>query len=242
MQKLRIQGGWILFMICAVLFAALAFMPLRFALANGWTKKAGISAKIAQGNVWDGAVADLRVGALSIGYVNTGLRVLPLLTGSAVYDVNRDPMPAQPGFSAVVNKGWGTAAIGQVTGTANYQSAGSDLPISAAEFRNFSVAFGSAGCRNAGGSVRLLLKSGAIPGVNLDGGLLGNAKCKGGALFLPLVSSSAMERADVTLKSDGSFSVAMTIINPEAQTAALLSVAGFQPISGGLKKVLNGRL
>ena len=242
MRMLRIQRGWIIFMLCALLFAALVFMPLRFALANGSVKNAAVSARVAQGNVWDGAITDLRVGALSFGDVNAGLRFLPLLTGTAVYDVNRDSMPAQPGFSAVLSKGWDTATIGQVTGSANYQSAGSGLPISAAEFRDFSVVFGSGGCRGASGSVRLLLKPGAIPGVNLDGGLLGNAKCKGGALFLPLASSSALERADVTLKSDGTFSLAITIINPETQTAALLSVAGFQPISGGLKKVMNGRL
>jgi hypothetical protein len=115
------------------------------------------------------------------------------------------------------------------------------LPISSAEFQDFSARFANGKCRSASGSVRLLLKTGAIPGINTDGGFLGSAQCKAGALYLPLVSQSAMERIDLSIQADGKYSLSIKLNNVDPQSAVLLSVAGFQPVAGGYMLIINDR-
>ncbi len=237
----RLSRRWIMFTLTCFFIAFLVFMPLRFALGLAMPDKSTVNAKSVQGTIWSGSITDLKAGSLSFGDMRAGLAFLPLLTGRMDYRMSIDGLPANQGFTGTIGNGWGGFQANQITGTANYVSGGDMLPLSGIEFQNFSVRFAGSGCRNASGSVRLILKTGAIPGINIDSGFLGSAKCRGGKLFLPLVSGSAMERVDITIDAKGEYALSLTLNNADPNAAAMLSLAGFQPISGGYTRAFSGR-
>jgi len=93
---------------------------------------------------------------------------------------------------------------------------------------------------DAGGQVRMTL-SDIMSGLNLQNGMLGQPRCDGAELLLPLVSQSAMERADIRLSADGSYTVAIMLNADRGDQAATLNVAGFRPVDGGYRLVQKGR-
>ena len=92
----------------------------------------------------------------------------------------------------------------------------------------------------AGGQVRLNMSE-TLPGLNLQNGMLGQPRCDGAGLLLPLVSQSAMERADIRLSVDGSYTVTITLETDAAGQGTMLTVAGFRPVAGGYRFVQKGR-
>jgi general secretion pathway protein N len=71
--------------------------------------------------------------------------------------------------------------------------------------------------------------------------MLGQPRCDGAQLLLPLVSQSAMERADIRLSADGSYTVAVTLNADRGDQAAVLNIAGFRPVAGGFRLVQKGQ-
>lgn len=238
---LRASRRWSLFALVTLVCAIAALMPLRFAMAAAIPDNASFTARSVYGSVWDGGVNDLGIGAFSFGDVQARLRFFPLLTGKAELHFRRDGVPGTANLTGSVTKGLSGVSVDHLTGTASYASSKNILPISSADFQDFSARFANGKCRSAGGSVRLLLKTGAIPGINTDGGFLGNAQCKAGALYLPMVSQSAMERIDLSIQADGKYSLSIKLNNVDPQSAVLLSVAGFQPVAGGYMLIINDR-
>ena len=92
----------------------------------------------------------------------------------------------------------------------------------------------------ASGQVRLTMSE-TVPGLNLQNGLLGKPRCDGARLLLPLVSQSAMERADIRLSGDGAYKVTVTLDSNRGDPPALLNLAGFRPVAGGYRLVQKGR-
>jgi general secretion pathway protein N len=230
---------WILFTLLCLIGAVAAYMPLRYALAV--SNAPGVTAKSVQGVIWSGRFIDLKAGALTFGDVNARLRFFPLLTGRAEYEISQNPILGGNGFSGTVGNGWGGMQIEHLSGTANSRSNDSGLPLAGIEFQDFSVRFSGGKCRSASGSLRLLIQPDAIPGINIDSGFLGTAKCRSGKLFLPMVSGSAMERADISVDASGKYSVSLILNNVEPLAAPVLSLAGFRPIAGGYLQMFNGR-
>jgi general secretion pathway protein N len=233
--------GWSLAALVIFIFAFAALMPLRFAAAALVPDNAALTAKSVDGSIWDGNLTDLGIGAFSFGDVQTRLGFLPLFAGKAQLHFRRGGAPGNPEFTGSITKGLSGVSVNHLTGTASYVSSSNLLPISSAEFQDFSARFANGKCRSANGSVRLLLKTGAIPGINTEGGFLGNAQCKAGALSLPMVSQSAMERIDLSIRADGSYSLSIKLSDVEPQSAVLLSSAGFQPVAGGYVHIINDR-
>ena len=235
----RASRRWSLFALVTLICAIATFMPLRFAIAAAIPEYAPVTARSVYGSVWDGGVNDLGIGAFSFGDTQARLRFIPLLAGKAELLFRRDGASATPDLTGSITKGLSGVSVDRLTGTASYAASKNILPISSADFQDFSARFANGKCRSAGGSVRLLLKTGAIPGINTDGGFLGNAQCKAGALYLPMVSQSAMERIDLSIQADGKYSLSIRLNNVDPQSAVLLSVAGFGPVAGGYMQIFN---
>jgi general secretion pathway protein N len=237
----RFSRRWVLLSALGLILAILVFMPLRFAVGMAVPPASAITAKSVYGGIWAGGINDLNAGPLSFGSLRVRLGILPLLTGRAEYLLSPLDGAVDPGFNGTIGTGWGGVQIEHLTGAANHAQDAGPLPLSGAEFQDFSVRFAGGTCRSASGSIRLLLKPAAIPGINAEGGFLGNAKCREGKLFLPLISGSAMERIDLSIDANGKYSFALTLNNVEPQTAAMLSLNGFRPISGGYTQAFNGQ-
>lgn len=238
---LRASRRWSLFALVTLVCAIAAFMPLRFAMAAAIPDNAAVTARSVYGSVWDGGLNDFGIGAFSFGDTQARLRFLPLFAGKAELVFRRDGAPGAANLTGSVTKSLSGVSADHLTGTASYDTSQNLLPIASAEFQDFSARFANGKCRSAGGSVRLLLKTGAIPGINTGGGFLGSAQCKAGALYLPLVSQSAMERADLNIQADGKYSLSIKLNNVDPQSAVLLSAAGFQPVAGGYMQTINDR-
>ncbi len=237
----RLSRRWIILSGLVLLLAILVFMPLRFAVGMAVPSGSAISAKSVYGSIWSGGINNLNAGPLSLGNMRVRLALLPLITGRAEYLLSPMDAAIEPGFNGTIGTGWGGVQIEHLTGAANHGQSVTSLPLAGAEFQDFSVRFAGGTCRSANGSVRILLIPAAIPGINAEGGFLGNAKCREGKLFLPMVSSSAMERIDLSVDANGKYTFTLTLNNVEPQTAAMLTLNGFRPISGGYTQAFNGQ-
>lgn len=219
-----------------LLFVALiVFMPLRSIIGGD-----GISARRIDGIIWDGSVRDLRVGRITVGDVNARLHFLPLLLGRAEVSLFRGDAPLAPGISGSVTRRIGGFQMDGITATLPVQTLFAPLPAENIEFQDFSTRFIAGRCADAGGSVRLTL-AGTLPGVDIANGLLAKPKCEGGQLLIPLLSQSAMERVNIRISGDGSYSASIILEGDRTEQAALLTLAGFRAGAGGYQMVRKGR-
>ena len=218
------------------LLAILLFMPLRIPASA-----AGIAARSSQGSIVSGSLRDVSIGRIRVGDVNARLRLLPILAGRLGFALQRGDAPFAPGVSGTVGRSFGGPFADQISLTLD---GGSVLPgLEGSELRLEAVSFAFSGgkCQSASGTVRLRLQESALASV-VRGGMIGNAQCSNGDLFLPLISDSTMERAAIRLKSDGRFQSTFLVSAPSAEIALALGSAGFQPVSGGFRLVRSGKL
>jgi general secretion pathway protein N len=242
--------GWTAFAVLFFVLAASLFMPLRLAAGMSVPDTNALSAKSVYGTIWSGGVRDLKIGAFALGDADVRLKFLPLLTGRAEFiaasQQSQQPQPgllgSVSGISGTIGKGWGSVSAEGISGNAGYAGQNGSVPLSGIEFNNLSVRFTSGVCRSASGSVRLLLKSSALPGINTDGGFLGRVKCSAGKLLLPMTSQSAMERAELAIGADGGYLLTVTLQNSEPAAGNYALLAGFQPVAGGYRRSYRGHL
>jgi general secretion pathway protein N len=220
-----------------VLLIALAilFMPLRFLLPG----EAATARKV-EGIIWDGSIRDLKIGGLAIGDVNARLHFLPLLLGRATMSLSRGDTPFAPGVSGAVTRRPGGYSIDGLTASLSVATLFAPLPAESLQFTDFSARFVSGRCADAAGSVRLTAPAG-VAGLDLPNGLLGKPRCDKGDLLIPLLSQSAMEHVDIRLSTNGSYSATVFIEGDRVEQAAMLTLSGFRPVSGGYKLVRKGR-
>ena len=211
------------------------FIPLR-AVVGG----EGVTARKVEGIIWDGSVRDLRLGTLPVGDVNARLLIWPLFLGRAELLVSRGDAPLAPGITASVSRGIGGMSVHDLNATLPVGSLLAPFPAENIQFEGFSARFAAGRCIEAGGQVRLTL-SDSVPGLNLQNGMLGKPRCDGARLLLPLVSQSGMERADIRLSADGTYTIAVTLDANRGDQAALLNLSGFRPVAGGYRLVQKGR-
>ena len=212
------------------------FMPLRTVIAGE-----GVSARKVEGIIWDGSIRDLRIGKLPIGDVNARLHVLPLFLGRAHISVSRGDAPFAPGVSGSVIRRLGGFSITDLKATLPVAALFAPLPAENLELQDFAVRFTAGRCVNAGGNVRMTL-AGTVPGLDLSNGLIAKPRCDRGQLLIPLLSQSAMERVDIRISGDGTYTATIFVEGDRSEQAAALSVAGFRPVAGGYRMVRKGRL
>ncbi len=235
----RRNRGSSLLLIAASLIIFLVFMPLSVVINAAIPKTASVTAKAVSGSIWRGVVADLKIGPLAMGRVETALKIFPLFLARTDFHIDRSAGEGQPSLTGTMSSGLGSSALRNVTGQIPLTMVDERLPLSRVELQDFSARFESGRCRQASGSVRLMMKPGGLSSLGLDSGFLGQARCDGNALLLPLVSQSAMERADIRISPGGSYTITINIQNQNPQSALLLTAYGFQPISGGHRLIVK---
>jgi general secretion pathway protein N len=219
----------------ALAAAAIVFMPLRTIVAED-----AITARKVDGIIWDGSIRDLRLGKVAVGDVNARLLFSPLFMGRAEILLSRGNSPFVPGINGSVSRGISGVSVSNLSATLPVGALLAPFPAENIQFEGFSARFADSKCMNAGGQVRLTL-SDIIPGLNLQNGMLGQPRCDGAQLLLPLVSQSAMERADIRVSADGSYTVTVMLNADLGGQAAALSLAGFRPVDGGYRLLQKGR-
>jgi general secretion pathway protein N len=221
--------------VAALAVAAIIFMPLRTIVAGD-----GVTARKVDGIIWDGSIRDLRLGKLSVGDVNARLLFVPLFMGRAEILLSRGNAQFVPGISGSVSRGLNGVSVNNLSATLPVGTLFAPFPAENIQFEGVSARFAAGRCMEASGQVRLTL-SDTMPGLNLQNGMLGQPRCDGAQLLLPLVSQSAMERADIRLSADGSYTVTAMLNGDRGDQAAALNLAGFRSVAGGYRLVQKGR-
>jgi general secretion pathway protein N len=215
--------------------AAILFMPLRTIIAGD-----GVTARKVDGIIWDGSIRDLRLGKLPVGDVNVRLLFGPLFMGRAEILLSRGDAKFVPGITGSVSRSLNGVSVRNLYATLPVGALLAPFPAENIQFEGVSARFAGGRCMEASGQVRLTL-SDSMPGLNLQNGMLGQPRCDGAQLLLPLVSQSAMERADIRLSADGSYTVAVMLNGDRGDQAAVLNLAGFRAVAGGYRLVQKGR-
>jgi general secretion pathway protein N len=221
--------------VAALAVAAIIFMPLRTIVAGD-----GVTARKVDGIIWDGSIRDLRLGKLPVGDVNARLLFVPLFMGRAEILLSRGNAQFVPGISGSVSRGLNGVSVNNLSATLPVGTLFAPFPTENIQFEGVSARFAAGRCMEASGQVRLTL-SDTMPGLNLQNGMLGQPRCDGAQLLLPLVSQSAMERADIRLSADGSYTVTVMLNGDRGDQAAALNLAGFRSVAGGYRLVQKGR-
>jgi general secretion pathway protein N len=220
--------------VAALAVAAIIFMPLRTIIAGD------VTARKVDGIIWDGSIRDLRLGKLPVGDVNARLLFVPLFMGRAEILLSRGNAQFVPGISGSVSRGLNGVSVNNLSATLPVGTLFAPFPAENIQFEGVSARFAAGRCMEASGQVRLTL-SDTMPGLNLQNGMLGQPRCDGAQLLLPLVSQSAMERADIRLSADGSYTVTVMLNGDRGDQAAALNLAGFRSVAGGYRLVQKGR-
>jgi general secretion pathway protein N len=215
--------------------AGIIFMPLRLIVGGE-----GVTARKVEGIIWDGSIRDLRVGQLPIGDVNARLHFLPLFLGRAQISLSRGDAPFAPGITGSVTRRPGGISVDNVKATFPVGALFAPLPAEKVELQDFSARFRSGRCADASGNVRLTLAN-TLPGLDLSNGLLAKPRCDRGQLLIPLLSQSAMERVDVRISGDGTYTATIFLEGDRTEQAVPLGLAGFRPVAGGYRMVRKGR-
>ncbi|WP_395620122.1 type II secretion system protein N [Sphingorhabdus sp.] len=221
--------------VAALAVAVIIFMPLRTIVAGD-----GVTARKVDGIIWDGSIRDLRLGKLPVGDVNARLLFVPLFMGRAEILLSRGNAQFVPGISGSVSRGLNGVSVNNLSATLPVGTLFAPFPAENIQFEGVSARFAAGRCMEASGQVRLTL-SDTMPGLNLQNGMLGQPRCDGAQLLLPLVSQSAMERADIRLSADGSYTVTAMLNGDRGDQAAALNLAGFRSVAGGYRLVQKGR-
>ena len=227
--------GRILFFVGIFLLALIVFMPLSLALSMFGLTAQGLSARSASGTVWSGALSEARVGRVAVGDMFVGLRPLSLLIGRARVD-----MQSLLGQGSLTSTSSGFS-VDDVTAKLATARVFAPIPLNELDLTDVSVAFASGKCDKAEGRVRATF-AGDIGGLALSQGLSGVARCDGGALLLPLVSQSALERLNLRVQEDGSYRAEFVVRSTDPALATKLGAAGFMTAQGGFVLRVAGKL
>jgi general secretion pathway protein N len=217
----------------AIIFAALllAALVLTLPLAMAVPDRA-LSARAATGTIWSGRLLNAHVGRVALGDLNVAVRPLALLTGSV-----RARVSGALGTGEIVS-GHGVA---NMTARLPVATLFTPVPLTDLELDNVSAVFARGRCEQATGRVRATF-AGDIGGLSLAQGLSGVARCEGGLLLLPLVSQSAMERMNLRIAGNGSYTAELIVRSTDPVLAAKLAASGFASTQAGYVMRLSGTL
>lgn len=209
-----------------------ATFPLSVAASMLGLKDMGVTARSLRGPVWWGGAEELTVAGVPLGTVDVFLDPLHLLIGQARIDFIRLTDNPDINVSGGITIGMGTRGVQGVSGKLSLANALAPLPVSRAEFEKFTAHFSGSLCSKAEGRVRVHVPA-LITGLDLANGLVGDARCEGDALLLPLASQSGQERLEMRFHSDGRYEAVMRIKTVDPVLANALGANGFQPGEGG---------
>ncbi len=233
-MRIRLPLGRSLFFACAFLFALVALLPLRLALHWFGLDSHGFTARQARGSVWLGGLSEAQFGSVALGDLQTRLSSLPLIIGRARIDLKRnDPSNPLTGATTVARHSFG---LDDMSARLDVGSAFAPLPIASLDFSQVTAHFVDGACGMASGLVKATI-AGDVAGIQLPGGLSGNARCDNGALLLPLVSPPGTEALNLRLRQDGNYQVQLAVRPSDDAMRDRLVASGFQ--LGATGYVLN---
>jgi len=230
-----------LLIILAVVAVALFFLPLRLAVSMAGLEGSRFSAKAISGSVWNGRIEGAQLGPFPLGDLDAGVRLLPLLTGRVLMDLERPPVAGDPGLFATVGKSGNSLLVQDVTTVLSVGRQLAPLPASAIDLQAVSIRFARGRCQSASGQVRVSLDAN-IPGLDLKQGLLGKAECQDGVLVLPLQSGSGMEQLTVKLQGNGFYTARLFLSGSDRAWTLLLPTLGFRKVPNGYAIKVAGQL
>ena len=230
-----------LLIILAVNAVALFFLPLRLAVSMAGLEGSRFSAKAITGSVWSGRIEGAELGPFPLGDLDAGVRLLPLLTGRVLMDLERPPVAGDSGLVATVGKAGSSLVVQDVTTVLSVGRQLAPLPASAIDLQAVSISFAGGRCQSASGQVRVSLDAN-IPGLNLKQGLLGKAECQDGVLVLPLQSGSGMEQLTLKLRGNGFYTARLFLSGSDRAWTLLLPTLGFRKVPSGYAIKVAGQL
>lgn len=180
-------------------FALLLSLPLRLVLGVG---AGALTARQASGTVWSGRLQEARLGPAVLGDLEARLAFLPLLTGRARIEVERDSA-APDRFAGAFVFASNRRSAESVTGLLPMEGAFGALPLASLELTDVTVRFRDGACEEAEGLVRANLVTGQQ---GLPASLSGAARCDRGALLLPLATGAGGEGVELRIAGDGRWS------------------------------------
>ncbi len=225
--------------IVVAVLAACAFLvllfPLAVALPMALPESSGLSARRATGTIWSGTLVDARLAGMSLGDTRVGLSPLALLTGQARLSF------AAPTLNGTLVASGRSFGIENARGPVDVAVRVKPLPVTQLVLDDATVRFAGSRCDAAEGRVSAVV-AGDISGIALPGGMTGTLSCEGGALLVPLVGQSGMERLDLRVSGDGKWRGELAIRTGDPATVAKLVAAGFAPGPRGFALRLTGQL
>ena len=224
----------------SLLFALLILMPLRIAFDLSGLQDRGVSARAVEGLVWSGKVRELTIGNLPLGDVDARLEILPLLIARSNLIVDRPADGFTPALHAIISGHGGSLSISDANADIAMRGAFAPVPVSNVVLENVNAEFELGRCVQASGTVRMNLQAG-VPGLNLSQGLSGKIACRGGALFVPLVGQSGLEKLDLTIQPDGRYDALFRVDGLTPDIAGPLGTLGFSGNGNSLQLRASGQ-
>lgn len=203
---MRIQLPMRLLVLFASLLALALILSLPMRLALG-VVGAGLTAREANGTIWSGRLKEARMGPAALGDLEARLAFLPLLTGRARIELERDSA-APDRFAGAFGFAANRRSAESVTGVVPVEGAFGALPVAALELSDVTVRFRDGACEEAEGLVRASLTA-TRPG--LPASLSGAARCDRGALLLPLTSGGGGDGVALRIAADGRWSAKLSL-------------------------------
>jgi general secretion pathway protein N len=207
--------------------AAIAMFPLRLA----GLERIGITARAAEGTIWQGHLHGAQFQGIPIGDMDIQVSVASLLGGRLQTAFASDEL------GGTVTKRPESIGLNGLNGRTGPLLIGG-LPVSAIEFNNVDIGFSERACTAPSGQVRLRLAEGPTAGAELTG----SPVCDGAIMTLPLASDSGQVKLTLKMDSAGHYQATLVVDGvSEAQMPAML-VAGFRQTSTGLAMTKQGTL
>jgi general secretion pathway protein N len=229
-MRVRLPLGRTLLFVCVFLFSVVALFPLRIAIDWLALDDRGLAAREANGSVWLGALSEAQFGSIALGDLQASLRTFPLILGRARVDLARDDdVNRFQGAASVSRHGFG---IDDMTARLDLGSALAPLPIASLDLSDVSARFANGLCVSAEGLVKATVAT-EMAGMQLPGGLSGNARCQETALLLPLVSQAGTEAVTLKLFGDGRYEVDLLVRPLDDGTRDRLLATGFSLAPNG---------
>jgi general secretion pathway protein N len=228
------RARWIIGGSAAVVMALMS-LPLAFVLPMALPTDSGVSARRAEGAVWDGVLRDANVAGLPLGDTRVGFDFLPLLVGEARMGF------ASAALRGIVSLSSGSFGLSRGNGVVDLSGRLRPLPLSRFTLDEVAVAFRNNKCASASGRIRADIAS-DIGGIALPGGMSGTLRCDRADLIVPLVGQSGMERIDLRVAASGAWRADLSVRTSDPVIAGKLLSSGFSTGPGGYTVRVSGAL
>lgn len=233
----RLTAATKLWLALAVVLALVVLLPLRLVLGSLADEDGPLSARAAQGIVWDGRVIDARVGSLPLGTLDVALMPWSLLSGGT-FSVEREASPGRAGFAAKLGGDADSLRIGDANGELDLAGAMGALPVRAISFAEFAMDMDHGRCIEASGNLGLVIAS-LGPLIEGETVLAGEARCEDGVLTVPMVGPTGTERLLFTVNGS-EWSADLHLSNLPVEVAAPLLERGFTGRPNGIGFTASG--